>query len=135
MSQRSSNATPESILVGHTAEVKALAESLRKLVKKIIPEASEKAYPGWHGIGYRHPQSGYVCAIFPQRDGVKLGFEAGVLLPDPDNLLEGTGSQVRYVSIKNRRDLRQEAIKKLLHAAIYYGRRQASSRTRSGGAP
>ena len=124
---------PEDILAGHTAEVKALAQSLRKLIKKIIPEATEKAYPGWHGIGYRHPESGYFCAIFPLRDGVKLGFERGVLLPDPDNLLEGTGSQVRYVSIGSRGDLREESIKKLLHAAMYYGRRKAPSRTRSGG--
>ncbi len=135
MSQRPSNATPESILAGHTAEVKALAQSLRKLVKKTIPEAIVKAYPGWHGIGYRHPESGYFCAIFPQHDGVKLGFERGVLLPDPDQLLEGAGRQVRYVNVNSRRDIREEAIKKLLHAAIYYGRRKSPRRTRSGGVP
>jgi len=115
---------PEDILAGHTPEVQAVAESLRKLVKEAVPEAIEKAYPGWHGIGYRHPQSGYFCAIFPQKDSVKLGFERGVLLPDPDGLFEGAGSQVRYVHVKDRRDLRVEAIRKLLRAAIFYGNRK-----------
>ena len=56
------------------------------------PEAVEKAYPSWHGIGYRLPESGYFCGICPLADSVKLGFEFGVLLPDPQGLLEGQGS-------------------------------------------
>ncbi len=112
------NVKPEDILAEHTPEVCALAEFLRKLIRETVPDAIESAYPVWHGIGYRHPESGYFCGIFPQKNGVKLGFEFGVLLPDPDGLFEGTGKQVRYVNIKDNKDIRVRAIKKLLLVAI-----------------
>jgi len=62
-------------------------------------------------LGYHHPDGGYLCGLFPQRDSVKLGFEFGVLLPDPDGLLEGRGRQVRYLVIRGRKDIRVRAIK------------------------
>ena len=108
----------EDILGSHNPEVRALVERLRKIVRETVPEAVEAAYPGWHAIGCRHPESGYFCGIFPQNDIVNLGFEFGTLLPDPDGLLEGAGKQVRYVKIKDRKDIRVRAIKKLLLAAI-----------------
>ena len=110
--------TPEHILTGHTPEVREIAEALCGLVRVAVPEASEAAYPSWHGLGYRHPQSGYFCAIFPQQDYVKLGFEFGVLLPDPDGLLDGGGKQVRYVNIRQLADIPAEAIRKLIQAAL-----------------
>ncbi len=118
--QKGSNRNPqiEDILAEHTPEVRALVERLRKLVRETVPAAAEAAYPGWHAIGYRHLDSGYFCGIFPQKDSVNLGFEFGVLLPDPDGLLEGAGKQVRYVTIKNGKDIRFGPIKKLLLAAI-----------------
>ena len=112
------NPQPEDILATHTPEVQALAERLRKLVRDTVPSAAEAAYAHWHGIGYRHPETGYFCAIFPQQDGVNLGFEFGVLLPDPEGLLEGGGKQVRYLKLKDGKDIRAGAIKKLLRAAI-----------------
>jgi hypothetical protein len=110
--------TPEHILTGHTPEVREICEALRSLVRSAVPEASETAYPSWHGIGYTHPQTGYFCAIFPHQDLVKLGFEYGILLPDPDRLLVGDGKQVRYVVIRQRADMRAEAIQKLIEAAL-----------------
>jgi len=110
--------TPDHILTGHTPDVRQICETLRSLVRAAVPEAREIAYPSWHGIGYRHPQSGYFCAIFPQQDYVKLGFEFGVLLPDPNGLLEGDGKQVRYVMIHRMVDIDSGAIRELILAAI-----------------
>ena len=112
------NISPEFILAGHTPRVRALAERLRKLIRQSVPAATETAYPVWHGIGYRHLESGYFCAIFPQEEMIKLGFEYGVMLPDPEGLLEGTGKQVRYVYIRGMSDIRIRPIKRLLLAAI-----------------
>ncbi len=70
---------------------------LRGLIRDALPEVEEAARPGWHAIGYRHPDQGYLCGIFPHDDAVKLGFEFGMLLPDPDRLLSGDGKQLRYV--------------------------------------
>ena len=109
---------PEDILAGHQPAVQKLAEELRVLIRKMVPEAAEKAYPHWHGIGYSHPAVGYFCAIFPHDEFVKLGFEFGVLLPDPYKLLEGNGKQVRYVTIRTRRQIYSPALKNLLLAAV-----------------
>ncbi len=111
------NLTPEDILAEHTPEVRALAELLRQLIRETIPEATEAAYPVWHGIGYRHPETGYFCAIFPFQDEVKLGFEYSVLLPDPTGLLHGDGRQVRYIHIRGQKDIRVRPLKALLRAA------------------
>lgn len=110
--------TPEHILTGHSPEVRELCEALRSLVRVEVPDAIEVAYPSWHGIGYHHPRCGYFCAIFPMNDYVKLGFEFGVLLPDPDGLLTGDGKQVRYAIIRQQADIRVEAIRKLIQAAL-----------------
>lgn len=109
---------PEHILTGHSPEVRELCEALRSLVRVEVPDAIEVAYPSWHGIGYHHPRCGYFCAIFPMNDYVKLGFEFGVLLPDPDGLLTGDGKQVRYAIIRQQADIRVEAIRKLIQAAL-----------------
>jgi len=109
---------PEDILAGHQPAVQKLAEELRQLIRKLLPEAVEKAYPHWHGIGFTHLTVGYFCAIFPHDEFVKLGFEFGVLLADPRGLLEGEGKQVRYVTIHNRRQIHSRALKNLLLAAV-----------------
>jgi hypothetical protein len=107
----------EEILAAHTPDVVALVERLRHLTRATVPEAVEKAYPHWHGIGYTHPQVGYFCAIFPEQNQVKLGFEFGVLLPDPAGLLTGSGKQVRYVLFRQPDEMQEAAIEALLRAA------------------
>ena len=118
--------TPEDILAGLTPDVADLVQDLRRLILDTVPDAVEIAYPVWKGIGYHHGTSGYFCAIFPQPSGVKLGFEFGVLLPDPDRVLEGTGKQVRYVVIQDAAQgaaqIPAGAIKRLLAAALSLGR-------------
>jgi hypothetical protein len=106
---------PEDIWLG-TSSSQETSWELR--VDRRVPEAAEKAYPHWHGIGYSHPAVGYFCAIFPHDEFVKLGFEFGVLLADPRGLLEGEGKQVRYVTIHNRRQIHSRALKNLLLAAV-----------------
>ena len=110
--------TPEHILTGHTPEVRELCQALRSLIRVEVPGAIEVAYPSWHGIGYHHPACGYFCAIFPFNNYLKLGFEFGVLLPDPEGLLTGDGKQPRYVIIRQPADIRTEAIVKLIQAAL-----------------
>lgn len=103
--------------------MQALAARLRDLVRATVPDAREKVYPVWHGIGYRHPECGYFCGIFPQENSMRLLFERGALLPDPDGLLEGTGKQTRYVDIRRQQDVRVRPIKRLIRAALAYRKR------------
>jgi hypothetical protein len=118
MKKDNSTTTVAEILGEHSLEVRLLAERLRQIVRQEVPEAIEKAYAYWHGIGYTHPESGYFAAIFPQYDRVKLGFEFGILLPDPDGLLRGEGKQVRYVHLHDLETIPEDKIRQLLQAAI-----------------
>jgi hypothetical protein len=73
---------------------------LRALVLEAESDLAERVYPGWDGIGFRHADAGYVCAIYPREGEVRLLFEHGARLDDPDGLLEGHGSQTRHVTLQ-----------------------------------
>lgn len=90
-------------------------------MRETVPEASEAVYPVWRGLGYRHPRAGYFCGVFPARDCVKLAFEFGLLLSDPEGLLrEGPTStrKVRYVEVREASDVRVQPIRALLRQAV-----------------
>lgn len=92
--------TIDDLLADHSRGVADLAFQLRELIKSAMPDATERVYPGWHGVGFHHPTAGYVCAIFPGADHVRVGFEQGHLLPDPDDVFDPGGKQVRYVTVE-----------------------------------
>jgi len=107
---------PEEILKGHVEEIRALAEKLRLIVRGAAPDAIEAGYPGWKLIGYRSPH--YFCFIAPQRDHVRLGFEHGHRLADPDELLESMGKQVRFVRLAPGKRIPSAALRGLIHTAL-----------------
>jgi len=95
--------TPEEFLIAFPPAVAATAQWLRALVAQSVPNIQEAVYPGWKLIGYRQmdrPGGRYFCYIAPLADHVRLGFEYGVLLTDDHGLLEGDGTQVRYVALR-----------------------------------
>jgi len=57
--------TREEIIEEHTAPVRRLVRNVRRLVSSTVLEATERAYPGWHGIGHRHPDAGYFVGSSP----------------------------------------------------------------------
>jgi hypothetical protein len=113
--------TPEQFLEEYPALLRELAQRLRDLVLRTVPTATERVYPGWRALGYRDPQSGYFCGIFPQSDHVRLLFEHGAALPDPDGLLTGSTRQVKYIEVRSAGDIREKAIQRLLRAALIHG--------------
>jgi hypothetical protein len=112
---------PEAILQGHTPEVQAIAQRARALVLRVLPEVEERGYPGWKLIGYR-VGGAYVGFVAPLKDHVRLGFERGVLLEDPEGLLEGDGTQVRYVPLWRPEPLPEKGIARLLQQAVALSR-------------
>jgi hypothetical protein len=123
--------TIEELLARCTPEVRRLAEAARKRICAVVPEAAEKLKPGWGLIGYHAP--GYFAFIVPSRDNVRIGFEWGVLLTDPEHLLHGEGSQVRYAAIRTLRELQAPALAALLQqaAALSLRKRRPARRARS----
>lgn len=119
----SAGVTPAAILKPFPPPVRSLANRLRTVVKKAAPALREAAYPGWKAVGFRHPEAGYVCGVFPTRDCVRLIIEHGAALADPDGILEGTGKvrQVRYVTMRKPADVKVRAITRLVKAAVAHG--------------
>jgi hypothetical protein len=88
------------LLVGESPAVAALVHRLRAVVRTAHPDLRERVYPGWHGLGFRHPRAGYLCALFPRDGGVNVGFEHGADLPDPHGRLLGDGRRMRDVRVE-----------------------------------
>lgn len=87
----------EELLADHDPEVRELVMRAVDFVRGALPEAEIRVWRGWGGAGFIDPSAGYVCGVFPRSDHVRLLFEHGALLPDPEGLLRGEGSQTRYV--------------------------------------
>jgi len=113
--------TLSSLLAEHNPQVIDLTRTLRAVVRSALPLATEKVNIGWHGLGYHDPDAGYVAGIFPGEESVKLGFEHGVELPDPEGLLVGDGTQLRYVVIDEWDEKLRDPVTDLLEAAVEYG--------------
>lgn len=108
----------DDIIQGHTPEVRLIVGTLRDLVRQTAPASIESAHASWHSIHFNDPQVGYFCGIFPLADSVNLIFEFGILLPDPDHILEGSGKQMRSIRIQSIDTIPTNALKKLIIAAL-----------------
>lgn len=106
------------LLVGHAPSVVELTLDIRSLLLGAAQGLSERITPGWRSVNFHHPAAGYVCGIFPLRDAVKVGFERGHLLYDPDRLLTGTGRQLRYLAIPALTPDLSDRLIDFLHQAI-----------------
>jgi hypothetical protein len=95
---------PEALLAPYPPGHQAVANALRRLVKRAVPKAIERVRPGWGLIGYDVPvgrRTRYFAFVWPEPEHVHLGFEHGVLMDDPDGLLQGAGvtKQVRWLTL------------------------------------
>ena len=112
--------TPEQFLATFPTDIQLLAGHLRALIRRTVPNVDEAVYSGWQLIGYRVRDGGrswYFCYIAPFENRVMLGFEYGVLLSNDAGLLEGTGTQVRYVTIREPEDIRDQELAALIAEA------------------
>ena len=112
--------TPEEFLSAFPQEIQILANALRALVKETTPHVKEAVYTGWKLIGYRVKKGGgdaYFCFIAPFPNRVMLGFEYGIQLFDPDLRLEGEGTQVRYLTVRENEDIEPEVFRTFIAEA------------------
>jgi len=102
-------------------ETKKLATALRKLISEVYPKVVEVPWPKLQVIGYGigpKKSTEHFCYIAPYGEHVNLGFNYGLVLPDPDQLMEGAGKKFRHVKIKTLEDVEHPGLKKLLQAAV-----------------
>lgn len=117
-----SQITVGEFLSHYPEQLSDIADYLRDLVRSALPEATERAYTGWKLIGYRVPHGKrniFFCCIVPQKkeNDVLLGFEYGIAMRDPKKLLEGKGTQVRFVRLRQKENYSEEDLTWLIREA------------------
>ena len=66
---------PELWITEQDEPIQPLLRAARRLVRREVPQATERVYPGWNALGFR---SRYLfCVVYPYRDAVKIAFERG----------------------------------------------------------
>ncbi len=113
----------EIFLDGYPPVMREIANELRRIVKGAVPDGVEALRPGWSWIRYALPERRRVRTfawIGVERKHVHLGFENGVLLPDPECLLQGRREslkQFRYFTFVDAVDVDEAVLTDYLHAA------------------
>jgi hypothetical protein len=110
--------TAAELLAQCPAPLRALLKEIRTVISTAAPSLEERILPGWRAFGYRDPHAGHVCALFPLPGEIKLYFEHGQRLEDPDGLLSGRLKQTSYIVFRTRRDLRMPALRRLVRRAL-----------------
>jgi hypothetical protein len=104
-------------------DIRAAAEILRGVVRRAVPEAIERVRNGWRLIGYDLPvgrKTVYFAFVIPEAAHVHIGFEHGVLMRDPERMLEGAHlklRKVRFVTFKPGDTIPEAALVELTQQA------------------
>jgi hypothetical protein len=110
----------EEIINHASPEVRELAVRAKALIQEVMPEVVEVAWPrqriAGYGVGPKK-MSEQFCYIAIFKERINLGFYYGAELPDPQDLLEGTGEPMRHVKISRLEQLEDPALRQLVEAA------------------
>ena len=118
--------TPEQQLAGFIEKFDsknaALIRAVRKTLRKRFPTANELVYDNYNFfvIGYCSTERSSDCivSIAAAANGVGLSFYYGATLPDPHKLLNGSGSQNRFLRIPDAAMLSEPNVEALVAAAV-----------------
>jgi hypothetical protein len=109
--------------------VRKLALGLRQLVLEELAPCHESIYDAYSavaiGYGPTVRMSDNICHIAVYPSGANLGFNFGAVLPDPENILEGSGKQIRHIKIRSQEDLARTEIRSYLRVALKISERDA----------
>jgi hypothetical protein len=100
-----------------------LMRSVRAAVRKRFPTANELAYDyaSHIVIAYSSTERAIdsILAIDGRSDGVRLYLMHGPQLPDPRGILQGSGSQARFVPVEAASQLAHPDVEALIAAAVH----------------
>lgn len=111
----------DALLAELDADVRDIAERLRVVIRRLVPDAVEEPDPS-RLIGYTFlpgTYKGLIVAIAPHRAHVNLMFARGVelLAVDPAGLLEGTGKKARHLTFRQPDDVDRPEVRSLVEEA------------------
>ena len=114
------NGTFEEVIAKAPPEIQALARTARELLAEVMPGITEVPWArqkiAGYGVGPKK-MSEHFCYLAPFKQHLNFGFMYGAHLPDPENLLEGSGADLRHVKIRSLADLEQPALRQLVEEA------------------
>jgi len=108
-------------LAEHSEHVQLLAHDAMSFVEATLGGATRMVYVNFNATVLSYSPDGKsrhsICSVVAYSKWVNLCFFVGPHLPDPDGLLQGSGSTVRSVRIKDSADL-DARVSGLLDAAL-----------------
>lgn len=113
----------EQAIQSFSDEIKEIARQTRILIYKVLPEVVEVVWIKQKNTGFGtgpRKKTEHFCWIMPAMKHVNLGFNYGAELPDPKDLLEGTGKLFRHHKIRSVEDLSNPDLINLLKYATTY---------------
>jgi hypothetical protein len=114
--------------------VAAAARAALSSLRKRLPGAIEIVYDNYNAlaIGFgpseKASEAIFSIAVFPR--WVSLFFLQGANLPDPTELLKGSGKRARHIVLTQPSALEQPAVKKLISAALICAKKPIDARQR-----
>ncbi|XVJ58358.1 MAG: hypothetical protein HEQ23_02745 [Tepidisphaera sp.] len=120
--RRAAEASLSKLVAEHAGGDAALVKATRRALRKRLPTAIEIVYEYRDAviISVSPDERGYegVFAIRGDADGVKLYFNFGKALTDPERLLNGSGGQTRWIRVESSAMLRKPGVVALIEHAI-----------------
>lgn len=124
--RRSAEAEVRKLIVRFAPAHLRLLVAARRWLRKRLPTAHELVYEyrDWFVISYSPNEHGYegVLVIRASADAVKLYFNRGKELPDPEKMLRGSGKQTRWIHLEGASTLARPEVASLIDAAIAFNR-------------
>lgn len=122
VARRSAEAQLRSLIAKFAPVHQRLIGTVRRWLRKRLPAAHELVYEyrDCFVISYSPDERGYegVLAIRASADGVRLYFNRGKGLPDPEKVLRGSGNQTRWIHLEGASTIARPAIARLIDKAI-----------------
>jgi len=127
VARRSAEAQLRTLIAKFAPAHLRLIVAMRRLLQKRLPTAHEVVYE-YHNLGavvisFSPSEQGYegVLAIRADADGIKLYFNQGKALPDPEKLLQGSAN-ARWIHMEGAFTLARPAVARLIDEAIAHNR-------------
>jgi hypothetical protein len=111
-----------SFLAKYTGEIVALAESILDEMRRLYPTAIELVYDNYNAlaIGFcpteRTSEAIFSIALYPR--WVSLFFLQAKGLPDPDRVLQGSGTVARHIVLSSPDMLYHPPVRELMREAV-----------------
>ena len=95
-------------------ELRKVVRGLRGMVRGVVPSVKQTVN-SWGIPTFEAPDP--FCFYMVGKNHVTFGFHLGTSLKDPENLLEGTGKNLRHVKLREVKDLKRKGLRGLVQSA------------------